>query len=124
MTKLESLKEDFQNALSRLEEVLKVPKTDITRDSAIKRFEIVFDLAWKTIKVFLEEQHGVYCASPRNCFREAFSVGMIEYNEEWLELISDRNYSTHIYKEALAERIYNDLPAKIPLFKQLLEAIK
>lgn len=124
MTKLESLQEDFKNALARLEEVLREPKTDIVRDSAIKRFEIVFDLAWKTLKAFLEEQHGIYCASPSNCFREAFRVGVIPYNEEWLGLVSDRNYTTHLYKEALAERIYKDLPAKLALLQQLAKNLK
>lgn len=45
MTKFESLIEDFGNALKRFEEILREEKTDIVRDSAIKRFEIVFDLS-------------------------------------------------------------------------------
>lgn len=43
MTKFKSLLEDFKNALSRFEEVLKLEKNEIVRDSAIQRFEIVFD---------------------------------------------------------------------------------
>lgn len=49
MTKFESLWEDFQKALLRLEEVLKEKRSDIIRDSAIKRFEIAFDLVWKML---------------------------------------------------------------------------
>jgi len=55
MTKFQSLQEDFARALQRFEEILVEPKNDIVRDSAIKRFEMVFDLGWKTLKAFLEK---------------------------------------------------------------------
>lgn len=42
--------EDFDKAIRKLGGVLEVEKTEMTRDSAIKRFELCFDLAWKTIK--------------------------------------------------------------------------
>lgn len=41
---------DFKKAVEKLAEVLKIRETAITRDSAIKRFELCFDLAWKSIK--------------------------------------------------------------------------
>lgn len=46
MTKRESLREDFAKAVNRLEEVLAIPVDPIVRDSAIQRFEIVFELCW------------------------------------------------------------------------------
>ena len=55
MTKLVSITEDFKSSVSRLEEVLSVEKTDIVRDSAIQRFEIAFEMAWKTVKAFLKK---------------------------------------------------------------------
>lgn len=124
MTKLESLHDDFNNALLRFEEVLKEPKTDIVRDSAIKRFEILFDLSWKTTKAFLEEHHNVSCVSPKTCFREAFRVGLIDYNEAWIKLADDRNYTIHTYREMLAEKIYRDLPQALQSFKELAEVLK
>jgi hypothetical protein len=48
MSKFESLLEDFGKILTKLDEVLKLEKTEINRDSAIQRFEIAVDLAWKT----------------------------------------------------------------------------
>lgn len=124
MTKFESLIEDFGNALKRFEEILRVEKTDIVRDSAIKRFEIVFDLSWKTIKAFLEERHNITCVSPRNCLREAFRLGLIDHDDHWLRVADDRNYTVHTYREALAERIYRDLPAALPLFQKLASALE
>lgn len=124
MTKFLSLQEDFQEALARFGEILKEPKNDIVRDSAIKRFEITFDLAWKTLKAFLEEKHNTTCASPRNCFREAYRLEIIEYDKHWLKLISDRNYAAHVYKEALAESIYQELPEALKAFQKLSAALK
>lgn len=124
MTKFKSLSEDFQNALRGLEEVLKEQKTDIVRDSAIKRFELVFELSWKTVKAYLEEEHNSACVSPRECFREAFRVGLIEHDQHWIGLTSTRNYTVHAYRQALAEKIYNELPEALALFKKLAEAFK
>jgi len=116
--------EDFEKALLRLEEVLKMEKTDIVRDSAIKRFEIVFDLGWKTLKAYLEEEHNAICASPKNCFQEAFHQGLIEYDEFWIKLTSLRNYAVHAYGEILAEKIYTDLPQAFSHFQKFLEVVK
>ncbi len=124
MTKLESLIEDYGSILKRFEEVLREEKTDIIRDSAIKRFEISFDLAWKTVKAYLEERHNVTCVSPKTCFREAFRVGLIDYDEVWTKLADDRNYTAHVYKEALAEKIYKELPEALTAFQKLLPALE
>jgi nucleotidyltransferase substrate binding protein (TIGR01987 family) len=123
MSKLESLIKNFNNALKRFDEILREEKTDIVRDSAIKRFEIVFDLAWKTTKAFLEKYHNITCASPRNCLKEAFRLGLIEYDNYWLTLIADRNYTAHAYSEVLAEKIYADLPKALVFFQKLARTI-
>lgn len=124
MTKFDSLFEDFGNALRRLEEILKEPKTDIVRDSSIKRFELVFDLGWKTLKAFVEKYHNATCASPRSCFREAFRLELIDFDDYWIKLTDLRNYSVHTYKEKFAEKIYKDLPKALEAFKKLLRALE
>ena len=44
---------NFNKAVKNLEQVLDLNPNEFIRDSAIKRFEITFDLAWKTIKEYL-----------------------------------------------------------------------
>lgn len=63
---------DFQKAITKLEEVLKLAKNEVIRDSAIMRFQFVFDLCWKVLKDCLGKK-GVECYSPRDCFKGAFS---------------------------------------------------
>lgn len=125
MSKLKALLENFEKAVSRLQEVLEIKeKNKIIRDSAIKRFEIAFDIAWKLIKTFLEEEKGVVCHSPKDCFRQAYKQNLIEYDDFWLEMTDLRNKTAHIYKEELADEVYKVLPKTLSFFQKLLAAVK
>jgi len=99
---------DFQRAASRLEEVLNLEKTDIVRDSAIKRFELCFDLAWKCIQAYARRE-GIECHSPRSCLKTAFQLQLIDYDDNWLKMLDDRNLAVHTYKEKYADEIYGRL---------------
>ena len=120
MTKFEATIKQFESALTRFREVLAVPKNDIVRDSAIQRFEFTLDLSWKMTKAFLEEKKGVVCASPKECFREAYKQGLIEYSDEWIKFVDMRNETVHIYKEEVAEKIYANLSIALEHFEILL----
>ena len=124
MTKLEATIKQFESALTRLREVLAVPKNDIARDSAIQRFEFTMDLSWKMLKAFLEEKKGIICVSPKECFREAYRQGLIEYSDEWIKFVDMRNETVHTYKEEVAEKIYAQMPNTLKHFEILLTAIK
>lgn len=113
----------FSRAIVRLEEVLELDKTDITRDSAIKRFEICFDLAWKSIKNYARNE-GVECNSPRMCFKTAFKLNLIDYDEKWLKSIEDRNTTSHLYNEKSADQVYQRLSEYRSLFKSLLSRLE
>ncbi|MBU1262208.1 nucleotidyltransferase substrate binding protein [bacterium] len=115
--------EDFEKAIASLEEVLALEKSAIHRDSAIKRFELCFELCWKSIKIYARHQ-GIECNSPRFAFKTAFQLGLIDYNEEWLKMIDDRNLTAHIYKEEYAEKVYLRLPNYTGLFNKLLLHLK
>lgn len=116
--------EDFEKALDRLEEALAVEKTEIVRDSCIKRFEIVFDLGWKTLKAFLQEIHNASCASPITCFREAIKIGLIEHDDFWLEVKNIRNLTIPTYNRETAEEVYATLPVVLKHFRELYRLMK
>ena len=124
LSKYGSLRADFQSGLLRLEEVLRMEKNSVVRDSAIQRFEFTLDLAWKTVKAYLEEQKGVVCRSPKDCLRQAFSQGLIEYDDFWLAMVDLRNETAHIYKEETAEAVYAKLPACLEKFQQLRKKLE
>lgn len=123
MTKHSALLQQFTDAVLRLEEALKEKKSDLVRDSEVKRFEMAFDLSWKTIKAFLEIQ-GVFCASPAGCFREAFRQGMIDFEDTWMKMVATRNKTVHTYDAKLAEEVYRELPQALSAFQKLITLLK
>ena len=113
----------LRDAVERLGEVLALPQNAVVRDSGIKRFELCFELSWKVIQSFLRDR-GLTCRSPRDCFKEAFSYGLLSSEEAWVQMLQDRNLSVHTYNEDLADQLFARLPGYLPPFRQLVEELQ
>lgn len=112
MTSSDKLKEylsQFEKALASFNTVLQEKETEFIRDSAIKRFEFTYEIAWKVIKR-ISHYRGVEVNSPRQAFRQAFKEGWIKDDILWSDMIDARNLTVHVYKEEVAENIYEQLP--------------
>ena len=125
---MERLNERLQSceaALATLDEALRLPASVIVRDAAIQRFEYSFESAWKLLKGYLEAHEGIICNSPKGCFREAHQTGLLSRAETdtCLIMTDDRNLTSHTYLEALAERIYAQLPAYLTVMESLIKQI-
>lgn len=86
----------------------------IHRDSVVQRFEYSIDLFWKFIKNYLESAHilsGIKI--PSEVIREAYSLRLINEDEAEtiLEMIKNRNMTSHIYIEEIAEQLVQKIPA-------------
>ncbi len=123
MSKLPILVEQFREAIERLNEVLKQEPNEFMKDSAIQRFEFTFDLSWKVVKTFVEEIHGIECTSPKSCIREAYKQDLIPYDLRWLEMVDDRNKTSHLYNKKAADQVYARLKDYLLLFQKLLEKL-
>lgn len=115
---MDEILKDFNQVIAALKEVLSVEKTKITRDSALLRFQLCFELAWKAIKVYARAE-GTECFSPKSCFQTAFQLGLVDYDEDWLKMIEDRNLVVHLYGEEMADEIYEHLSNYLSLFEKL-----
>jgi nucleotidyltransferase substrate binding protein (TIGR01987 family) len=103
----------FKNALDRLGEGLEEdPINPLMIDGVIQRFEFSYELAWKTMKYFLEYQGIEGVKSPRTTIKEAFSFGLIEDGDQWIDMLKDRNLTSHTYDEERAKRIYNKIKSR------------
>jgi nucleotidyltransferase substrate binding protein (TIGR01987 family) len=120
---LEDRVKELEKCLKKFEEVLNIERNDIVRDSAIKRFELCFELSWKVIKDYLNKE-GILCRSPRSCIKEAFSIGLIENEDELLDILEDKNLSVHTYDEELAEELYSRLKNHFIAMSELFKQIK
>jgi len=115
-------KEEFKNAVNRLQEALNEENTnDIVIDGVLHRFEFSFELAWKTMKDFLEYM-GILekTGSPREVIKCAFQYQLIQDGESWIEMMLSRNALSHIYDEEESRKIYYKVKEK---YAKLLEEL-
>ena len=96
----------FEKALLQLGDALEESESPIVRDACLQRFEFSYELLWKTLKIFLEEIHGVRAVSPRQVFKEAFALSIIDDELTFVEMIESRNTLSHTYNEEQAAKIY------------------
>ncbi len=80
--------EDFDRALARLQEAYDKTlqsRYDETypffRDSTIQRFVFTLEIAWKSVKSFLESHEGLLCRSPKSCLRELMAAGYLDADD-------------------------------------------
>lgn len=109
--------ENYQNALKRLEEAIARYQSSTSdtlyRDGLIQRFEFTFELAWKSLKEYMEDQGMVMTiVSPRSVLKEAYAAGIIDNPDIWNEAVDSRNLMSHIYDEetaiSIADRVSSE----------------
>jgi nucleotidyltransferase substrate binding protein (TIGR01987 family) len=93
--------QNFDQAFRLLGEPLKGGPERLSlleKQGVIQRFEFTFELAWKTIKDYLEEG-GLIIApvTPRQVIKEAFAAKVIADGETWIKMLDSRNLLSHTY---------------------------
>lgn len=96
----------LKDAHKRLEEGIKQAKDELDKDGVIQRFEFTFELLWKALKIYLEHQ-GIIAKTPRDSFVEAFRINLFDDEKIFLDMLEDRNNTSHIYDRVTSEKIYN-----------------
>jgi len=115
---------NFGKALSSLEKAVKKENlSELEMAGAIQNFEICYEVCWKTLKKMAESE-GRSAASPRTAFQYAFEARFITNEPIWVEMIKDRNLTTHIYDQATAEKIFQHIRENyFPALKKLYKII-
>jgi nucleotidyltransferase substrate binding protein (TIGR01987 family) len=108
---LKQLFDDLARSLDRLGEALTVgAEAPLAIDGTVQRFEFTFELFWKVVRRLLALQ-GVDANSPKAVLQQAYRLGWLDDEQEWLDVLKDRNLTSHPYREALALEIYRRIPA-------------
>ncbi len=90
----------------------------------IQCFEYNFELGWKTMKDYLENE-GYTLSTPRETIKTAFSVNLIVDGALWLEALEKRNLMSHTYEESVALLVGEDITKKYyPMIKELYLKLK
>ena len=104
---------NFSRAFALLRDALEPGVEELNqleREGVIQRFEYTFELAWNTLKDRLEYDGIVFnTVTPRSVIRQAFQSGIIGDGETWLDMLTDRNLSSHTYDAARIEAVLKNI---------------
>lgn len=90
--------ESFERAFALLTKILDQGElSEVERMGLIQSFEITFELAWKTLSDRLKHLGIDAAANPRQVIRQAFSAGVIDDGQTWVNMLDDRNKVSHRY---------------------------
>lgn len=95
----------------------------MTRDSVIQRFEFAYELGWKTLKDWLQDQ-GIQAATPKQVLGSAFESGLITDLAGWSDIHEMRNLTRHLYDEDKAREVAEFVCRQgVSLFQALTERL-
>lgn len=120
--------QNFERALKQLKQAVDLanqrPLTDLEKQGIIQAFEFTHELAWKTMKNFLESKGQQELFGSKDTSRRAFNLDLISNGEIWMDMISSRNLSSHTYDEetanAILEKILNHYFMAFESFEQTM----
>jgi nucleotidyltransferase substrate binding protein (TIGR01987 family) len=98
--------QNFDRSFVLLREALEDnrPLSMLEKEGVIQRFEYSDDLAWKTLKDYLETGGVVINPlTPRQVIKEAFAARIISDGKVWINMLDHRNLLSHTYDSSVFE---------------------
>ncbi len=100
---------NFSKAFAQLNKAVELSKqrqlSELEEQGLIQTFEFTYELAWNTLKDYLEAQGETEIYGSRDAFRLAFQRGLIEDGETWMGMVRSRILTSHTYNEEVAQQI-------------------
>jgi len=124
MNKINSLFNDLKQAHQRLAEVTSFPSGQVYQDASIQRFEFTFELSWKLMQAIAIENGIQESYGPKNSIRAAAQLNYINNAEAWFKALENRNLSTHLYQQQVADTIFKEIPVFISLVGDFIESVE
>jgi len=100
--------QNFERAFLLLGEALENGPSSLNqleKEGVIQRFEYCFELAWKTVKDYLEQSGFVLATvTPRQVLKDAFAAKILADGQVWIDMLDHRNLLSHTYSPAVFEK--------------------
>jgi len=121
--------EELEKALKNFEESLEIELSifpfsirDVLESGQVQKFEMSYELFWKSGKEILSKLEGVDAGSPRRVFKTLFQLGYLTYDELelCLDMLDDRNLLSHVYRREVIDSILPKLRSYLKLMKTVL----
>ena len=99
---------NFERALRLLREAMaEGPEAlnQLEKEGVIQRFEYCFQLAWKTVKDYMEASGVVFdVVMPRQVIKDAFAAKVLNDGATWIAMLDHRNLLSHTYNPVVIEQ--------------------
>jgi len=69
--------------------------SELEEQGLIQAFEFTFELAWKTVKDYLEHQQ-VEVKFPRDVIKTGFQYQLLDEGDIWMDMLENTNLVDHI----------------------------
>ncbi|OPJ65308.1 nucleotidyltransferase substrate binding protein [Clostridium chromiireducens] len=116
---------NYKKAAMQLEEFIE--KDELNKfeiQGLIQCFEYTFELAWKTMKDYLENE-GFEVKSPRQTIQTAFQTQLVTDGHTWIDALEKRNLMAHTYDEGVAKEAEQLIKQKYyGIIKELLNKLE
>ena len=103
--------QNFDRAFGLLREAMEngpAALNQLEKEGVIQRFEYCFELAWKTVKDYLEASGFVLVTvTPRQVLKDAFAAKILKDGQVWIDMLDHRNLLSHTYDLASFETAVN-----------------
>ena len=106
--------ENFGRAFVRLrsgiERLQEDDVEDMLREGLIQRFEVTWELAWKTLKDYLVfKKVTLDKVTTAEVIRVAFEAKYIQDGQDWMDALDARNKMSHVYSQEAFEQVISDI---------------
>jgi len=92
------LREVFDSGIDNL--------SQLEKEGLVQRFEFTYELAWKTLRDYLEENGLIVNpVTPRNVIKEAFAAKILDDGQVWIDMMLHRNLLSHTYDSKAFEKV-------------------
>lgn len=95
--------------------------SQLEKEGLIQRFKYSYELAWKTLKDYLEYS-GIMLeqVTPRHVVKKALAARIITDGQVWIDMIEHRNLLSHTYSQAGFEQALTAIGSR---YLQVMEGL-
>ena len=101
------------------------PNDEVVQMALVKSFEFTYELAWNTMKDYLENEGYDDVNNSKKAIRTAFQAELINNPEIWMEMVQKRNPTSHAYNAVILKEAVEFIKDEFyPAVQKLIEDLK
>ena len=114
---------NYKKAFTQLKKFIdKGELSELEMQGLVKAFEYTYELAWTTMKDFLEYRGQADIYGSRDAIRKAYQLGLVDDGALWMDMLQSRNKTSHTYNQETAQEICTAVTEDyFPAFRQFME---